>query len=116
MKLFRLNANMKTFPVEQRKRVKRMFVLWIVSYCVYGAVATYFPQIFNNPNLAPGSTVYDIITIIVVLIYFLPLIGYVSLEAARAKMKGILIPSRIILIILFIWLIGITIKTVAIIC
>ncbi len=100
---------------EARKRTKRLFILWIVSYCVYGTIATYFPQIFNNPNLIPGSIAYDIITFLVVLIYFFPLIGYVSREAARTKMKGILIPSRIICIILFIWLIGIATSTVVMI-
>ncbi len=99
---------MKAQPEEARKRTKRLFILWIVSYCVYYAAAV-VSALFIYFSDKRGSTHVIILSFAVffclLLFYFFPLIRHVMREAARIKMKGILIPARIIHTVLLVFII-----------
>ncbi len=109
---------MKAKPEEARKRTKRLFILWIVSYCVYyaaAAVSAWFIYSSDKRDSTPVIILFFAVFFCVLLFYFFPLIKHVMREAARIKMKGILIPARIIYTILLAMMIVLVFLAIALV-
>lgn len=87
---------------------KRLSILWAVSYILMAIVSTIYThtlaRIGDLSPTEPGSP-YQIITTLLVLVFFYPLLWIIHHNAKHAKMRKVLLAARLLLGLLSYWLI-----------
>lgn len=90
-----------------KNKVKLLLVLWIISYIIVSFLFAYYNFFYGTPiNEIAVSGVRNTVgplTLLIVLIYFIPLMVYINRSAKKCEMKKIVLVSRVIIGLMLIW-------------
>lgn len=86
---------------------KRLCIVWVVSYgimAIASMVYTYSGALSGNMTLIEPLSIYQVVTVLLVMCYFGPLLCVIHYHAKKACMKKLLTISRALLGFLSFWL------------
>lgn len=75
---------------KQKKRAKHLFILWVISYVVFGLLSNgyvLYQRVFVGYDPIHMLSGYQILSFVVLIIYFIPLLLIVLHDAKETKMR-----------------------------